>query len=847
MALTTSAWARPIQGVSQQPPKIRLEGQASVQENAVSSVVSGLLKRQGTVRIATLTNAFPKDTAYHYYNRGTGEEYIIAIPPNSLPRVFDIFGNELIVENQLLNIEYISTPNPEKDIRFSTISDFTFLVNKTVIPEASSVTTDSLDNVAIINSQFADYGRTYSIILNGTTVTSYKTPDGSDSSDIEDVDTSVVAERLYNNYGDPSVDRIQAAQFTDASATTILDPIYLNGKTYAAQYTSVNQGTSQDPDFVDVFIYYEATDSTTLGEIAGFEFTLVENNIIVRKTDGSDFTISTTDGADGRDLFVVKNMVKQVTDLPLYAPVGYKAEVIGQGNSNDDNYWLQAVETEGSTVRWVESLGPEQSVGLDRETMPVVLIRDRFESGLAVFIIKEGPWEERSFGTDESNPMPSFVQDSVPLTSIGTLQNRLSLTAGESVIYSRSNEFFSFFRSTVRTALETDPIDVYADTNQVNFLENSAILDGDRVFFSNNGQFLQSGREPITKSNATLQYASTFENIADCPPVASGDVIFFAFEYGRFSGIREFYTDSFTDTKRARPVTDHVDEYIGGTAKQLATSTNKNQLLVRAEDPKVIYVYNWLWQGEDRVQSSWSQWIMDGDVQYIAYDNDVIYILIERQGKLELESIETGDPDDRGLTFSARLDRRFEATATKVAGQWTMQLPYDYAGENLALVRGEGCFDSGVTITFNRVGRQISIEEDLAPEGTTEVSVIGGIRYNMVYQPTMPYIKDRNGKVIDTDRLIINDVNINYEKTGLTRIVVENDWGVTRNYEFNGRAIGGFSNIIGFAPIRPGNYSFPIRQESERISFKLITDSHLPFQLRDMEWRGRFTQRGRRV
>jgi hypothetical protein len=847
MALTTSAWARPIQGVSQQPPKIRLEGQASIQENAISSVVTGLRKRPGTVRIGTLTAKLPESTAYHYYNRGTGEEYIVAIPPNSLPRVFDISGEELVVENNLLSTGYIFNSNPLDFMRFSTISDFTFIVNKTVIPLADSELTPALDNQAIINVQFADYGRTYSISLNGTTISSYTTPDGSEPEDINDVDTSVVAERLYNNYVNPSVDRIYTLQFTDASRSTPDNTIFLNGKTYEAVYQEVNQATQQDTEFVDQFQYYEATDSTNLGDIVGYEFTLEGNTILVRKTDSTDFDISTTDGADGRDLFVVKNLVKQVTDLPVYAPVGYRVEVVGQGNNSDDNYWLVATENSGSTVRWVETQGPEQSVGLDVLTMPVVLIRDRFEAGKAVFIIKEGPWEERGFGTEESNPMPSFVQDGVPLTSIGTLQNRLSLTAGESVIHSRSNQFFDFFRSTVRTALDTDPIDVYADTNKVNFLENSAILDGDRVFFSRNGQFLQSGRDPITKSNATLQFASTFENIAECPPVASGDVIFFAFAYGRFSGIREFYTDSFTDTKRARPVTDHVDEYILGRARQLATSTNKNQLLVLAEDPSEVYVYNWLWQGEDRVQSSWSKWIFEGEVQYIAYDNDTIYILINREGNLELERIETGDPDDNGLSFSARLDRRFQATAVKTNGQWDVEIPYGYAGEELALVRGDGCFDSGVTITFSRTGQQVSIEENIAPDDVSEVSIIGGIRYKMVYQPTMPFIKDRAGKVIDTDRLIINDVNINYDKTGLTQVVVENEWGVTRNYEFNSRVIGGFSNIIGFAPILPGKYSFPIRQESEKITFKLITDSHIPFQLRDMEWRGRFTQRGRRV
>jgi len=232
MALTTSAWARPIQGVSQQPPKIRLEGQASIQENAISSVVTGLRKRPGTVRIGTLTAKLPESTAYHYYNRGTGEEYIVAIPPNSLPRVFDISGDELVVENNLLSTGYIFNSNPLDFMRFSTISDFTFIVNKTVVPLADSELTPALDNQAIINVQFADYGRTYSISLNGTTISSYTTPDGSEPEDINDVDTSVVAERLYNNYGDPSVDRIYTQQFTDATSSTPDNTIFLNGKTY---------------------------------------------------------------------------------------------------------------------------------------------------------------------------------------------------------------------------------------------------------------------------------------------------------------------------------------------------------------------------------------------------------------------------------------------------------------------------------------------------------------------------------------------------------------------------------------------------------------------------------------
>lgn len=797
MGLVTSSWDRPIQGVSQQPPKIRISGQSSVQENALSSVVRGLLKRPGTERVAFLSESLPESTAFYYYNRGTNERYIIAVPPNTTPRVFDIQGNELVVESGLGSDSYVTVPDPKNSLRLSTISDFTFIANRDVTPTASTSNTSPLENKAIINIQFADYGRTYSVSIDGSEVVRYTTEDGSSAEHINYVDTSYVARVLFQG---------------DSHSNTGLD------------ITGPGLGN---------------LDSGWVTEQQG-------NTIIVRKSDGSDFSTFTTDGADGRDLFVVKNSVKEVTDLPGYAPIGYQVKVVGSGSEDSDTYWLAAQSQSGGTVSWVESSGPSQSVGFDPATMPHVLIRDRFEGGVAVFKLQTAPWDDRVVGDEETNPMPSFIQEAVPITSVGTFQNRLYFTAGESVIMSRSNYFFQFFRQSVRTSLDDDPLDVYADTNQVNLLRNSSVLDGDIVFFSSNGQFLLSGQEAATKENATLQYASTFENIDSCPPVASGDVIFFAFEYGRYTGVREFYTDSFTDTKRARPITDHVDEYILGKAKQMASSTNKNQLMVLAEEPGVSYVYSWLWQGEDRVQSSWSKWIFSGDIRFVQFDNELLYFLIDRDGAMELEVVRLGDPDDPGVSFPVRLDRRELATAVRVGSHWEVELPYA-AGpdEDLVLVRGNGCLDAGVNTEFDIVEGVAVINENLSDADTAEVII--GVRFTMRYEPTMPFIKDRNDRVIDTDRLIINDININYDKTGRSFVVVENAWGASREYEFNGRRLGGINNIVGFAPLSPGQFSFPVRQDSDRTTFQIVTDSHIPFQLRDMEWRGRFRQRGRRV
>ena len=791
MTMYSSAWSRPIQGISQQPQKVRLPGQCTTQVNALASAVDGLYTRPGSVYINALGTTYPEGTAFYFYNRGTGEAYFVCIPPNSQPDVYDILGRKLVVEG---SHSYAVTSDPVNSLRLSTISDFTFIANSEVVPASSSALTPGRDNTAIISCQFADYGKTYQIMIDGDVRASYQTPDGSQSEHINFVDTTYVAKKLLN-------------QLTGAQPIGDTDP-------------PVSQDVRDE----------------------GFGISREGNAIFLSRL--ADYTLDTEDGRDGDDLIVVQGAVSTVDKLPTRAPEGYLVEVVGSGSGTSEVFWLKAEEISGGAVKWVESVAPGLSVGLDPASMPHALVRDRFEDGKAVFVYQQVEWDERKVGDDDVNPMPSFVQDGVPITSVGTFQNRLYFTAGESVIYSQSNYFFNFFRTTIRTAKDDEPIDVYADTNQVNTLMSSASLDGDLVFFSANGQFLQSGEDPVTKSNATLQYASSFEANTLASPAAAGDAIFFAFDYGRYSGIREFYTDSFTDTKRARPITDHVEELIEGSVRLLATSTSRNHLLVLSDAPNKLYLYSWLWQGQERVQSSWGVWEMDGEIRFVTFDKDRLYILIDREQGTCLERMDMGEPDSNGLTFAARLDAQFEVTATPGVGSWSFDIPYD--AEDLVFVQGEGCLDAGVTINYTKDGLTCTTSESLG-DGSSPVKVVGGRRFTFLYEPTMPFMKDSQGRVISEDRLIINDVGINYDTTGLTFVKVTNDVGVTREYSFNGRRVGGPSNLVGFAPLRPGTYSFPIRQDSNRATFELRTDSHIPFRLQDMEWRGRYQQRGRRI
>jgi len=165
---------------------------------------------------------------------------------------------------------------------------------------------------------------------------------------------------------------------------------------------------------------------------------------------------------------------------------------------------LQATSTDGSsgnTLQWEESLEPEIKLGYDLSTMPYVLVRESVTAGVASFTLRQGEWEDREVGTDDTNPLPSFVGEEIK--SIGVMQNRLYFTAGEAVIMSRSGYFFNFFRATVQAALDTDPIDIFADSEQINYLEASIGFDGDVVFFSKSSQFILSGEQALTTLKLT--------------------------------------------------------------------------------------------------------------------------------------------------------------------------------------------------------------------------------------------------------------------------------------------------------------------------------------------------------
>lgn len=135
-------------GVSQQPPELRLDTQAEEQINAYGTIVGGLRKRPPTTRISTLAST-PSNAYVHMYDRGSSnpkERYIITVKSGKL-RVFDAFtGTEKTVNNSTSSyLNLTAGLDPRESFTLLTVADTTFVVNKTKVTAMSGAVDGSVN------------------------------------------------------------------------------------------------------------------------------------------------------------------------------------------------------------------------------------------------------------------------------------------------------------------------------------------------------------------------------------------------------------------------------------------------------------------------------------------------------------------------------------------------------------------------------------------------------------------------------------------------------------------------------------------------------------------------------
>jgi len=316
MPLITEQISNLINGVSQQPPSLRLASQCETQENGLVTIAEGLKKRPPLEFVAKLSNKTDTDAHIHFINRDEDERYVVSITSDQFSTDFsgDFSGSEM---------EVWDLDGTSKSVSGATGDVLTYIT-----------TVDARDNLKLFT--VADY----TFLLNKTTATAKLTTTG----DVRDPEGIVFLKQASN-------------------ATDFL--VYVDGTLRSTINSSANAAT-QITDCYDELV-------SSIGST--FDITKFgSSNVHLTKKDGSDFTLHVQ--APEANCIAIKDSVVDFTDLPARTKDGFIVKITGDPSSGTDDYWIkhnnQADEDVGE---WVETVEPELANSLDPSTMPIQFIR----------------------------------------------------------------------------------------------------------------------------------------------------------------------------------------------------------------------------------------------------------------------------------------------------------------------------------------------------------------------------------------------------------------------------------------------------------------------------------------
>jgi len=733
MALISQSIPNLINGVSQQPPSLRLSTQAEVQENGLSSVVSGLSKRPPTQHVADLGVISNLDKAFiHTIRRDENELYSMVVDTAGTIRVFDKDGVARTVTNNAAS--YLSgLTDPSKELSAVSIADTTFILNKNKVVAKDTTTSPARGPEALVYVKQADYSSTYRLKL---------TKGGSTQTVEFATKSSTQADTA-------------ATQAAERGAST--DLIAKNLNTFS--------GTGVDTT------YY--TNITNASAVSGLTVTRYGSVLHIQSTNSTDFQVEVGDSHGGDHLLVFKDETPDFKKLPVEGPNDFLIKVAGDNQKAQDDFYVKFADGV-----WKETVAENILIDIDAATMPHKLTKQ----SNGTFIFDEVAYESRKVGDDDTNDFPSFI--GFTLADIFFHRNRLGVLADENVIFSRAGEFinFDFFRKSTLTTVDSDPIDVAVSSNKVNILKHAVPFNNTLLLFSELTQFKVTAEPILTPETINVSSTTEFEASLRAKPAAAGRFVYFATKRGAWSGMWEYYVDSDTDTNDAAETTSHVPEYLDGEIKKIEASSNEDMILVQTTgETESVYVYRYYWKGREKLQASWSKWTFGDDVLSMAFNLADIMILVKRGSNLFLEKINLSVDDATQYTtgqFPIMLDRRVQL---ETSGLTTV--PYTDSdliyvnqrgkiiavGDVAALLSASEVVYAGIPYTFKYQFSEPVLKQENSPITTGHLQLRN---YAIVYNDTgffevkvtplkrATYTRSFTGRIIGASTNILNQAAI---------------------------------------------------------------------------------------
>ena len=899
-----------VSGVSQQPPILRHPEQLEEQLNGYSSEAGGLQKRPPSILVANLgrkINASAKPLV-HFIDRDVNEKYIVLFTGSDI-EIYDMQGNRKTVNFASGTKPYIYTQLPRYNLKPITIADYTFICNTLQKTKMA----DTIDNNSwdvqglLVNIKSGQYGRTYRIDVNGTTIASHETPDGSDKSHTKLITTDYIAQQLATKakdngfavttgsswlylkktafktvtgetvYLQPTTspvqqeDRFKGLAFTGHFHTWSAFPTVItrNGYTITVKFPTeenlrANSNESFDSDYA---AYKKMVSEITRCQNDKWKVT---NKVITQQANHLDlystmnvytltWTVSTSIPSNSKAYSLIDSatVYDGYNNQAAFGILKFVQKFSNLPVNAPDGFTVKITGEEGSSTDdyyvsyvaedqvWRECARPSMKNHIDNTTMPHVLVREAD----GTFTFKCADWSVRDVGDEDSNPEPSFIGGTI--NDVFYHRNRLGFLSGENIILTRSADFFNFWMTSATKVQDTDPIDLAVSDNTISTLYNAVTFDTDLILFSQEAQFMLSADGVLTPTSANLSPAVThYEASLKAKPVNAGRNVYFVAERAKYTTVREFFTAADnTDAKDVQDITSHVPNYIPNGVYKIIPSTVENVMLYLTEGAETsIYVYKYLFIDSQRVQAAWSKWDMQGVVYGGQFIDNYLYLIVERNGYYCLEKISftINTTDFDGEAYRILLDCKH-----------SYQIPAE-------------CYDSlkdettvNISDIFGEIYEQDKQYSAVAPDGTYAKAKEGklvfigdysnqvltvGINYNFkIVMSTIMVKQSDNGstQALIEGRLQLRQMWFNYADSGYFKVTVDIKDKQVYVYEYTSRLLGTRFNILGALPFTTGSFKFPIQAKNENVNICLETDTPLPVSLVGAGWIGNYQRRTR--
>lgn len=855
MAKVSGSYESVVRGVSQQVPQDRRPGQHFEQVNMISDPVRGLARRHGSLLQdekvvaaydATTHAKWLTDTAHHkvfpFYVGGVEYDIIYRAKADTQSLGSTCFAFAFNKATQKILPVVLGTDTTMVQLMAGGVSaivnvgKYLFIGGNNIVPTYTAVdkwnATANRQKMAVW-FRSGGYSRNYTVTItktDGTKLTkSYKTlsssyPNLLDTSSVLSTDTAYTK-------------KVNDLVYAYESAVTQ----WIG--TAAADITPENIATKLQALF--------ATAGVTCGVTAG---TLWFDDPLYKE-------VSVDDGGDGTNARAVGG---EITNIDLVSGVHYTGKIVRvrpKKNNGKDALYLMAVTKDNSVgwaeVTWKEVCGYEMTP-VNPFCIGTVKAETLYIAGnpAALTALTGDPtplFKVNDVGDDITSPLPFFISRKIDY--LGLFQDRLVIGSGAVLFFSRPGDYFNWFKASVLSVLDDDPVELYALGSEDDTIKTSTTYDRNLMLFGKRKQYAVNGRAPLTPKSASIVILSSHEDAVDADPINSGNFVFYAKTRNGLSSVHQVQIGTLADTPETYTVSQQLDRYIVGKPVELVAVTSPNCVLVRTDAARnQLYTYAYLDNatGAARLFDSWSRWEWNsriGDIVGLSrYGGDVLVYTL-RHGLDKDANAKVWFACDKFVLDTsvspypyADSLRTTQAVLTPTANSF-LNLVSDL-GDITYLAYG----DDTSYPTYKFLGTDMDhVDTFLEQYPAAPLHTWAGIRYDAYVTPTNPYIRDQKGIAIVIGRLTLGRIAISVADTGGLIVQVDTANGSKIATDFSGRILARTSDRVGQAPVVTTVVPASVGKEVRECTYTIKAKTFLPLTITAIEWTGQYFNNARRV